>query len=295
MGKIGSTLLTFLFSIPITAVGFMAIFGVPQIAPLNASPSQDIVIRDPYDQNPWGTPQAGISGPGGQAPNGTAADNAPLYNNPVNGGNQYRENRQGLNQFNEGRPQAQQENAPFWNQQNDFTQRESATSPSEMDSSIRNPFGHRVTTTAPEVRPASYPEGVSTRSDFDPNSNINGSSSALIPQQPPVVAVNNPFSMSNAPTRTNTTETSAQMLNWHQASNRLAELGIQKYHLERGDQEGSFLFVCLYQPSESQHVTHRFEAEGSDPLVAVNQVLSQVNNWLEQQYRESHAHAGTRF
>ena len=294
MGKIGSTLLTFLFSIPITAVGFMAIFGVPQIAPLNASPSQEMVIRDPYDQDPWGTPQLGASQPG-QAPVGTAAENAPLYNQSMNGGSQYRENRQGQNQFHESRPQAQPENAPFWNQQNQLSRPEPATSPSEMDSSIRNPFGHRVTATAPEVRPASYPEGVSTRSAFETNSNINGFSSASIPQQPPVVAVNNPFAMSSAPTRTNTTETSAQMLNWHQASNRLAELGIEKYHLERGDQEGSFLFVCLYQPSESRHVTHRFEAEGSDPLVAVNQVLSQVNNWLEQQYRESHARASARF
>lgn len=252
MGKIGSTILTFLFSIPITAVGLMAIFGVPQLAPLNASHNNEIVIRDPYEQTPWGSSL-------GQPAGTSQQTDAPQYN---------------ANQT----PQASFE-APSWGQSGT-----TSTPPATQG----NPFGHRMLSQAPPIPPISTPQqfpnhpgqhpaqqpGMQGQPSFTSNNLQTVSNSVQA----------NPFANGIPLNRPNTTETSAQMLTWLQASARLSELGI-KYHLERGNEEGSFLFVCLYRPQDAPQVTHRFEAEGNDPLVAVNLAIGQVENWLQQQYR----------
>lgn len=274
MGKLGSTLLTFLFSIPITAVGFMAIFGVPQIAPLNASPSNDIVIRDPYAQNPWGQqsenrqelgspgefPQNSSEAPTwGTQPQGTTfsgTNSAPAWG----------ETRQQQPVGNRQSPIRKQYSNPFGSS-NPGPSLESSTGASGGSfAEVNNAHpGHHFANPSPQVRTAD----ISTPPNPFANHNLN----------------------SNHP---NTTETSAQMLTWTQASARLAELGI-KYHLERGGQEGTFLFVCLFQPASSPHVMHRFEAEENDPLLAVNKVIGQVENWLQEQYRSNNGMTASRF
>lgn len=80
--------------------------------------------------------------------------------------------------------------------------------------------------------------------------------------------------------------TSSQ-LDWRTASRRLTELGIQRYHLERGSTPDTFLFVCLLTPGDNPQVTHRFESENPDPLEAVNAVLVQVDQWLQQRYAQN--------
>ncbi len=263
MGKFGSSLLTFLFSVPVTAVGFMAIFGVPQVTPLSASSSDDIVIRDPYDQNPWGQQQTSEQ----MAPQGQFQDAPPHHS------------LQGHNSL---------EGAPTWHQQNG-TQPQPGNSRGFVPESPQpssNPFGNR---TAGNSAPTS---SLGSPQEF-PNQPASLEGRHALNTQPGAPS-HNPFSDINSG-RTNTTETSAQLLTWHQASARLAELGIQKYHLERGGQEGHFLFVCLYRPEHSPQVTHRFEAEGNDPLVATNQVISQIDNWIRKNYQENSSISGTRF
>jgi hypothetical protein len=78
-------------------------------------------------------------------------------------------------------------------------------------------------------------------------------------------------------------ETSAT-LTWKEARRRLAELGIKQFHLEPGFEGDAFLFVCLFSPGDDPSVTHRFEAEASEPLAAVERVLTQIDGWLEQRY-----------
>ncbi|MEZ6066862.1 MAG: hypothetical protein R3B90_14420 [Planctomycetaceae bacterium] len=46
------------------------------------------------------------------------------------------------------------------------------------------------------------------------------------------------------------------------------------------------MFICVRPPTQGSQVTHRFEAEATEPLVAVEQVLAQVEGWLERQFAE---------
>ena len=268
MGKIASTLLTFLFSIPITAVGFMAIFGIPEIAPLNASPSDDIVIRDPYDQDPWNQ----------QAENsqqlGTAQE-FPQFSSHQNEQNQHSGNE-----------------APAWGQK-------PSVQSHQQNSPNHNPFGHQITGHSLPNQPASIPNNQPNRFENNSNSNLTmnhqPNASSTMPANQPSVRAANPFSnLGTIGNHPNTIETSAQMLTWTEASARLSELGI-KYHLERGDREGSFLFVCLYRPQSNQQVMHRFEAEENDPILAVNKAIGQVESWLQEQYRLTNAATASRY
>lgn len=268
MGKIASTLLTFLFSIPITAVGFMAIFGIPEIAPLNASPSDEIVIRDPYDQDPWGQ----------QAENSQQLGTA-----------------QEFPQFSTQQNQAPQQGneAPAWGLD---VPAQSQQQNRSQGSGNQNPFRHQVTGHSIQSQPAANPPnhlGENTNSNLVINHQPNTPATMAANQAP--VRTENPFAntgtIGNHP---NTTETSAQMLTWAEASARLTELGI-KYHLERGDREGSFLFVCLYRPQSNPQVMHRFEAEENDPILAVNKAIGQVENWLQEQYRLTNSATASRF
>ncbi len=269
MGKIGSTILTFLFSIPVTAVGFMAIFGVPPIAALNASPqNDDIVIRDPYDQNPWGN---AFQGQEGKAPN--SIQDAPPYN-----GNQYGDQRHSSN---ESTAPTSRPNLYFNDSQQPGSDR------------FKNDLVGGSEQRQPPSPPRQFPNQPVRTNDNRLAMNFGSNAPPVSHENAPTNGMRNPFANDGSSSvRPNTTETSAQMLNWQEASARLTELGIKKYHLERGGQEGMFLFVCLYHPSDTPQVTHRFEAEGDNPLVAVNQVLAQVDGWLQQQYQESHKYGG---
>lgn len=75
---------------------------------------------------------------------------------------------------------------------------------------------------------------------------------------------------------------SGDLLTWTKAVARLDELGIRNFKLEPGMRPGEFTFTCSYTPTNSPHVTRRFEAEADDPLKAVSQVLSQVERWAQQ-------------
>lgn len=82
-------------------------------------------------------------------------------------------------------------------------------------------------------------------------------------------------------------------LGWKDAQRRLSDLGIQDYHLERGSQEGSFLFVCMFSPGDDQRIVQRFEAEADDPLLAVEDVLRQVNQWLQRRFADGGRTSGS--
>ncbi len=260
MGKIGSTILTFLFSIPVTAVGWMAIFGVPPIASLSASPKDDVVIRDPFETDQWGnsfrTEQPRVK-----------YEDAPQFT-----GSQFGDNQRIGNDSSVPISRPEQLGSHSFN-----------NNPS-INSTPSQPF--------PNARqvPNQPPSTNDNRHSFNTETNAPPAAHANTPAN----GMQNPFANESSSVRPGT-ETSAQMLSWQEASARLTELGIKKYHLERGGEEGMFLFVCLYQPSDSPQVTHRFEAEGDNPLVAVNQVLSQVDGWLQKQYQESHKYTGVSF
>lgn len=78
----------------------------------------------------------------------------------------------------------------------------------------------------------------------------------------------------------------ASGLTWRAATHRLDELGITNYRIERGKAADDFLFVCLFSPGADSRIIQRFEAEASDPLLAVEDVLGQVESWLQARYSE---------
>ncbi|MFK7779499.1 MAG: hypothetical protein QM501_15455 [Gimesia sp.] len=65
---------------------------------------------------------------------------------------------------------------------------------------------------------------------------------------------------------------------WSAAVQKLNDLGIRDYRLEPGVRPQNFLFSCSYPP-HNPRISRRFEAEAIDPLKAVIQVLQQVDEW----------------
>lgn len=75
---------------------------------------------------------------------------------------------------------------------------------------------------------------------------------------------------------------SPQRLNWDAAVARLRTMGVHRFRLESGDRPDQFVFVCSFRPADNPRITRRFEAEASDPLVAVSSALAQVEAWRRQ-------------
>tara|TARA_R110002111_G_scaffold256979_3_gene324721 strand:+ start:48855 stop:49703 length:849 start_codon:yes stop_codon:yes gene_type:complete len=66
---------------------------------------------------------------------------------------------------------------------------------------------------------------------------------------------------------------------WSAAVQKLNELGIRDYRLEPGVRPNEFLFSCSYSPPHNPRISRRFESEALDPLKAVIRVLQQVDEW----------------
>lgn len=69
-------------------------------------------------------------------------------------------------------------------------------------------------------------------------------------------------------------------LTWQGAVARLNELEIRNFRLEPGLQPGQFVFICSYTPADRPRLSYRFEAEGNQPLIAVDKVLEQIEEWV---------------
>ena len=283
MGKIGSSILTFLLSVPLTAVTLVAIFGVPQSAQLSAAPDEEVVLRDPFHEGDQWASDSQLGQP--------AQFRQPSASRPQLhfGESQAGESRAPA--F--GSAQTSQagnslgNHAPEWGHPQNTPARDSYSAPADHSSNstqMRNPFaqqdavghtpesfrqqGHAAPNPATGF-PVSYGDATTLAS----NESTHLGESRHIPR-----------------------ETGIQLLSWQDAANRLADLGIENYHLESGANPGTFLFVCLYRPAATPSVTHRFEAEGNDPLVAVNQVITKVNDWIAGNYAsQSYSNAAPRF
>jgi hypothetical protein len=73
-----------------------------------------------------------------------------------------------------------------------------------------------------------------------------------------------------------------EALTWEAAVRRLNDLEIRNFRLERGHRENQFIFICSYTPSDSPRVSFRFEAEADEPLKAIEKVLDQISEWQQQ-------------
>lgn len=68
-------------------------------------------------------------------------------------------------------------------------------------------------------------------------------------------------------------------LTWQGAVERLNALDIRNFRLEPGHQLGQFVFICSYTPPDNPRVSYRFEAGADEPLKAVEKVLEQIIEW----------------
>jgi hypothetical protein len=73
---------------------------------------------------------------------------------------------------------------------------------------------------------------------------------------------------------------SADPLTWSAAVERLSQLEIRNYRLERGLSADQFVFICSYTPHDTPQISYRFEAEADQPLRAVGKVLDQIQGWI---------------
>jgi hypothetical protein len=64
---------------------------------------------------------------------------------------------------------------------------------------------------------------------------------------------------------------------WKVAARRLKELGIRKYRLESQIEEQTFAFICTFSSRDNPRVVRRFEAVADNPLEAVQKVLEQID------------------
>ena len=70
-----------------------------------------------------------------------------------------------------------------------------------------------------------------------------------------------------------------ETLSWQQAVDRLNILGIRTFRLTPAPGPNGYRFVCLVTSVDDPRISRRFESESADPLVAVGNVLAQVENW----------------
>ena len=278
MGNIGSSILTFLLSVPLTVVAFVAIFGVPQVAQPGATSSDDIVIRDPFQEG-WASKNQFANNNGG-AQLGPSSNWPPAQNTqPQN------PSPSGFSQQSSGG--ANSNNAPTWAQQT-APQSYGNKTPQQANGGViqtpNNPFA-----------PKQVPQQQQGRSNDAPpfGESVAQPNQFFETQQ---VGFEEQRDFDSNHFRSAPQETGKQLLTWQEASNRLTDLRVSKYHLESGSTPGQFLFVCLFNHPTAPQVIHRFEAEGNDPLVAVNQVITKLDQWIaEESASQAYPNPATRF
>ncbi len=292
--KIASFLATLLLSIPLAAIGIMAVFGVPQLVPASNSAERNQVLRGFQDALNWGrgNPGADQASPAYEEDAAPFVQNAaPMHQNSMQNsavpGNSMPGNLMSGNSMSPGNTMASSQ-VPSWatgaGNQGDprsmAVRRDASTFSSDSNAARGNagmaPPSHWSN---PQTMSANDASRVALNPQANTNSanNLaaaNANMSVNLGANVPVASVSTPFN-------------SSEMLTWRQASQRLSDLGVTNFHLERGDKEGTFLFVCLYSPGDAPQVTHRFESQADDPLLAVNQVLQQVDAWMQERFAKA--------
>lgn len=290
MGNFGSSLLTFLLSVPLTAIALMAIFGVPHVSQLAAAPNGEIVVRDPF-QDAWSkqTPMSDAPAYGANA-NASARswNQPPEWSDPPQNPDFTTSQTGDINQSSgsqllpgTGDPRAQIGNvsprqgaAPA-----DYSEqpvRQNPFQPQQQPQPRRNPFDQSLQHTQGSV--ADLPQN----------------SLASVDVNDPRVLLPNEIPKSSDPRGSmgpRGEETAKQLLSWDQAQRRMSELGIKKYQITNGTQPGQFLVVCYFSPPTTAQITHRFDAEGNNPQAAVTEVIAKIEEWIAKDFA-ANAYAG---
>lgn len=255
--KSGGSFATILLALPLTAIALMGVFGVPEFASVIASPDRSDLQRRPFggssdnrDYDPYYDAQRDYPREAGFDPRRDPfADDAPAF--------------------------GESGSAPA-RRVDDRDRYYSGDRPAERYAEASPDARYAQTSASPAAERA-----YDSRATSVPNGN---------PFMAPASSDSRPMARADhrSPNWDERTASAAttQAMDWRGAARKLADMGIDRYHLERGSTPDSFLFVCLVTPGDNTNVTHRFEAEHTDPLAAVGQVLQQVDGWLQQRYAQ---------
>lgn len=243
--RAGSTFLTFLVSIPLAAMGLMAVFGVPPLASVIA------------------------------ASRGLTDSNRGLDNDEKNG----RDSRQ--SQFEDW----DSGTAPEWKPGDaDLTDIEHG--PSDSTNADRDDLGFSKPPREEEFADTAQTRGPRSRTKPEKPEldkwadNSPSSSRSLLSPRGGSKTEKSDFALNVDPDR-NTPPTSMK-----ESLKKLNSLGVKHYHLERGSDQDTWLFVCLFVPGDDTRLTHRFEAESDDPDRAAAETVKQIDTWLLQRFRD---------
>lgn len=98
------------------------------------------------------------------------------------------------------------------------------------------------------------------------------------PERPKTISARSRINSANGGKRR---DVAAEPLSWQNAQERLNELEIRSFRLEPSHERGQFLFICSYNPPDNPRVSYRFEASADEPLRAVGKVLEQIIEWRQ--------------
>ncbi len=250
--RAGSTFVTFLMSIPVAAAGMVAFFGVPPLSSVIAATRglndklQSLSSEDNADSRSSSTQFEEWDGESAPSWDQGGTEETP---SPSSRRKDREVDDLGFSKFPEGDAQDQSSDEGSTPTKNGSRKR-------RPDTAKRDAFAWRDDASLLGKAPSA--EGVpSTNSENSNSRSRNVSDSQAAP----------PLSMK-------------------ESLKKLNSLGVKHYHLERGADQDTWLFVCLFSPGDDSRVTHRFEAESADPEGAVTETLKQIDSWLLKRFRD---------
>lgn len=255
----GNSLPTLMLSLPLVAIPLMAVFGVPQFVPVIASSVSEVTQEH---ERPVTRRRSGV---------GESA--APISIDVVNSSRRVEGSSEGrisdlFSPSNSKRPDAR----PIHTNKSDtaavFESRASLTATSSdvpltqlQREKLSDLFGQDSGT----------PDFVELRSNNRTTTFPKRSQS-----QPTLTAMD----MTDSEQQALLSSVSANDgLTWRSAVQRLNELGIHEFRLAPGRVPGEFYFACEFLQDQDSRITRRFEAESAEPLMAVELVLRQIDEW----------------
>ena len=242
--RAGSTFLTFLVSIPLAAMGLMAVFGVPPLASVIAASRGLSDTKRDFEADDRGSRRSGQSQfedwDSGTAPD-WKADAADLTDIEADS----------------TREDGEHDDLGFSKLPREGDKTDAKDSRQGKPRSARDAFGN------------------SDSSD----DGLSGSPALLSPRggaknRSSEFAMNSSVNLDSPP---------ASMKD---SLKKLNSLGVKHYHLERGVDQDTWLFVCLFVPGDDTRITHRFEAESDDPDRAAAETVQQIDSWLLKRFRD---------
>ena len=240
--RAGSTILTFLVSIPVAAMGLMAVFGVPPLASvIAASRGLSDTNRD-FEEVDRGSRRSG-QGQFEDWDSGTEAS-APEWNSVGTD------------------PSATPDDSRQTEDRDDLGFPKLARNEDQAGSRESRHGGPTASRTA--FNGSHSQDGLASKSD-DLLSPHSGASSRLL----------NPLRDDNSPP-----------VSMKDSLKKLNSWGVKHYHLERGVDQDTWLFVCLFVPGDDTRIIRRFESESDDPDRAVAETVQQIDSWLLKRFRD---------